>query len=1255
MKKAKKILSMLLSAALILSAVTIVPSSVRADETAEDYVTDVITVDDTNAPKQVYVDWTAQKSDDNNIESDAVYSGNTSKNYGAIQMRSKNSNSGIVTTESGGYVHKIKVYWSDVNGERSIKVYGSNTAYSSPQDLYNNETQGILLGTFSYYDAEYHRSTETSELIIEEDYLYIGIRSSYGALYLDSIEFQWDTDVIHPEWNWAADYSSATAVFTDESGVHSEAASITSSITKQPTYFADGERTYTAVVTYNGTTYKDRKTEVIPKLVFDGSVPYIDENGEPQNSPMGTVLLTGQETELNAGWYAVAADITYNDTVYLNGDVKLILCDGAGADMGCDSFYLSTDNDSITIYGQENNSGRIYGHSEYGYNSPDVISADSSYARPIAGRITMNGGTIERGSLSSVQIEAKNITINGGILDECAVIASETVTINGGDLLISGAFGQLNAGTVTINGGKTVVSGGADAIDASEFNFNGGDFRVCGGINADSINLSWTHGSDTINADKYYILMMTDYNHGTYVNQEVTLVKNFMDNDGNVYPAGTYSNGELNSKALYPDIDLWNDLQQRINAADSGDTITLTGSCIAHSNDSAITIPAGKALTIDLNGYTIDRNLADKAAVAGGNVITVNCDLTIIDSSSEKTGKITGGNNTENGGGIIINGVDFVIENAAITGNKSAGDGGGVWGNGWVTVKDASITDNTSAGNGGGVCFNSNSTSNKLKVEGSANITGNKKGDTENNVYLTSQIFVVPVNSSSSLNADARIGISVPDNTSSKNITDYQMRDKFIVDNFISDSEKYLVSINSSGNARLQKSYVFHFDANGGEGTMEDIVVYDPTVTLPECTFTPPEGKRFKAWSDGFTTNEYPADEELGIAPGMYEFTIIPIWADVYQITVADSTNGTILANKTEAIAGELVKLNVAPDEGYMLDTLSVTYGNGQTMQVNNNRFYMPQGDAVIEATFKVDENYHRTYFVGHTLSLNGDIGVNFFVDLTAEEASDATVNFSWVVNDVEKTASVNLNGTAPTVNGYKASCRIAPAEMTYEITATLVIDGEEMDTDVYSAKQYADYIMTDEFASKYTGTGNRTYENLKALVQAMLDYGTRAQISFDRDKDNPANGGVYTYTDAVDPENIAGSASDMTENLSTYGLTYAGSTVVLLTETSIRHYYRITDQTLFDAVKNDITFNGTKAGYIEKSGYIYFEYAGIAAADIDTVYTLHIGTNDYNYSVMDFIKNSLSKPRTEENAKTQDLLTAMYYYNQMANAYFAK
>ena len=116
---------------------------------------------------------------------DAVYSFRCAGGNESIQLRSSDNSSGIVTTTSGGHAKRISVTWEShtVNG-RTLNVYGSNTAYSAPADLYG-DNKGTLLGTIV-------KNTST-ELLIDGDYKYIGLCSDDGAMYLAEVKIYWNS------------------------------------------------------------------------------------------------------------------------------------------------------------------------------------------------------------------------------------------------------------------------------------------------------------------------------------------------------------------------------------------------------------------------------------------------------------------------------------------------------------------------------------------------------------------------------------------------------------------------------------------------------------------------------------------------------------------------------------------------------------------------------------------------------------------------------------------------------------------------------------------------------------------------------------------------------------------------------------------------------------------------------------------------------------------------------------------------------
>lgn len=150
-------------------------------QTTDGGVTDTFDRETTGRTGTGYGDWTHTSTD-----SGISYAGNSAAGNDAIQLRSDKNTSGIVVTANGDEetVGKITVTWNtNTTNGRKINIYGKNTAYSDPTDLYNSETQGTLLGTIVY-------GTSVS-LTITGSYNYFGLRSNSGALWLDEIEIEW--------------------------------------------------------------------------------------------------------------------------------------------------------------------------------------------------------------------------------------------------------------------------------------------------------------------------------------------------------------------------------------------------------------------------------------------------------------------------------------------------------------------------------------------------------------------------------------------------------------------------------------------------------------------------------------------------------------------------------------------------------------------------------------------------------------------------------------------------------------------------------------------------------------------------------------------------------------------------------------------------------------------------------------------------------------------------------------------------------
>mgnify|MGYP002624560364 CR=1 FL=1 len=195
------------------------------------------------------------------------------------------------------------------------------------------------------------------------------------------------------------------------------------------------------------------------------SICYIAADGSEQVCSNYT-LLTGNETELAAGWYVANDVIAIATGISLTGDIDLILADGAEMSVGSSDgsatygpfsipakYSIGSGSDllnatcDVNIYGQANGTGKL--------NATDAIAAKN---------LTINGGVVKAGQNgSTVGIGAvNNITITGG--NVTAFGARGLGTVNGKTTLgWRNASDRINSnsysGTIVIADGQTLTDG----------------------------------------------------------------------------------------------------------------------------------------------------------------------------------------------------------------------------------------------------------------------------------------------------------------------------------------------------------------------------------------------------------------------------------------------------------------------------------------------------------------------------------------------------------------------------------------------------------------------------------------------------------------------------------------------------------------------------------------------------------------------------------------------------------------------------
>ena len=213
---------------------------------------------------------------------------------------------------------------------------------------------------------------------------------------------------------------------------------------------------------------------------------YLDPASENLLVRTDCSLYAGQQA-LNSGWYAVDQNRRLDGRLDINGNVNLILCDGA--ELTLPSGIHVTGANSLTVWAQSKDSDTCGALTAV---SPGADMAGiGGNKKESGGEITINGGRISAtgkycgagiGSGDAQYGNGGTITINGG-----------TVSATGGGWAagIGGAW-LSSGGNITINGGTVVATGGyfvsyvsntyyCGAGIGAAYDVNGGTIKITGG------------------------------------------------------------------------------------------------------------------------------------------------------------------------------------------------------------------------------------------------------------------------------------------------------------------------------------------------------------------------------------------------------------------------------------------------------------------------------------------------------------------------------------------------------------------------------------------------------------------------------------------------------------------------------------------------------------------------------------------------------------------------------------------------------
>ena len=150
----------------------------------------------------------------------------------------------------------------------------------------------------------------------------------------------------------------------------------------------------------------------------------------------------------------------------------------------------------------------------------------------------------------------------------------------------------------------------------------------------------------------------------------------------------------------------------------------------------------------------------------------------------------------------------------------------------------------------------------------------------------------------------------------------------------------------------VANSYTVTFDANGGSGNMAPVNNVSGSYTLPDCTFTAPSGKHFKAWDVG--GNEKAVGATISVTENT---TVTAVWEDDIVLSQEiDSASATI----TAPVAGNTPSYVITPaDSDKYTVSVNLWYineGNYDTLQPTDT--YVAGKSYALRVTFSAKAGY---------------------------------------------------------------------------------------------------------------------------------------------------------------------------------------------------------------------------------------------------------------------------------------------------------
>ena len=315
----------------------------------------------------------------------------------------------------------------------------------------------------------------------------------------------------------------------------------------------------------------------------------------------------------------------------------------------------------------------------------------------------------------------------------------------------------------------------------------------------------------------------------------------------------------------------------------------------------------------------------------------------------------------------------------------------------------------------------------------------------------------------------------------------------------------------------------------------------------------------------------------------------------------------------------------------------------------------------------------------GYSLSLTGNIGVNFYMELSDDVVNDESAYMNFTLPN-GTTSKVYVNGTheegstattdTTVKNGvtyYVFTCEVAAKEMTSDIKAQMIGNNGEKTGKVYTytVKEYADYILS-HMSAEESDISKATIQ----LVKGMLNYGGAAQKYFGYKTDKLASDGLTltgrVFNDTSIINNITNEANKASVTCANAKVTFKSAYLSLNSTTDLCVSVQFADdvtvkEDMFaiwcntDQISKDqyevtkvneencykITLHGMKASMLNEKYAFYVELS-------DTEYAeLAYGADSYAYTVMSSACDNINNIES-----LREVVKALYAYGICARNY---